>query len=623
MGRVKRGVDSAREVAALRSIFGELLPRDVVDNAYYSTSKLDYDLAYAILQSIVTQEPTHQQPSTDAFTTPTAAMEFIRTTFPSANFAEVESQMAAGIDVRKIVESLLTLQASAQEDHGESGSEAQASAVHALCAQFEGLSASDATSELESTNWDLTQSSVNLTSKMGFRNSDADQLASQHASVLADHSRAAVQLAELFPFVSANRIASVLDDTQFVVDAAVRVLASESQVTTVSPLRASTSTSTTTTPFVQQPRAANAVAPPVSSVRTASLPLASVTSSALSASAPAFGMPPTIPRTAASGGQKTPYVSSADDPIELLCAAFPEIARNTVELVFQMSNSSLEKAVENLETSLGSRETLTAVRKPVLGGKQRLTLSAEPAELPSQWSTTSSQSLTSTMKARGLQDDFAQLDKAVVDNVLRSCGGDVTAARKSLHAIARDTPTVKPVLTTAPRSTSQPHVAAANVDEADIPQVSRPLGSLYAAARREAAEHALMRNFFYREAARAFVGGSGAVAKQLAARGHFHNAEMHRAHQQGGHEIFTQRNALVGEDSIDLHGLHVQEALEMLRLRIQEQRRRGVKQLFVITGAGKHSLAGTARVKSAVIRFCREERIRYREPQSGGLMLSL
>jgi len=175
-----------------------------------------------------------------------------------------------------------------------------------------------------------------------------------------------------------------------------------------------------------------------------------------------------------------------------------------------------------------------------------------------------------------------------------------------------------------PPQQQQPHptvtvMTQPSTQPTDIADV--PLADMYAEARRLAAEHALMRNFYYREAARAFQTGQRAAAKDLAARGHWHNAEMHKAHARGGEQIFSQRNALVGANAIDLHGLHVKEAMTMLTQRIDALQRQGIRSLFVITGAGKHSVTGTARIKQAVLKFCHERRLRYKEPQSGGIVV--
>lgn len=66
-------------------------------------------------------------------------------------------------------------------------------------------------------------------------------------------------------------------------------------------------------------------------------------------------------------------------------------------------------------------------------------------------------------------------------------------------------------------------------------------------------------------------------------------------------------NAGLPRDEIDLHGLFVEEAVEIVRARMQEERRRGGKGLWVIVGKGNHSEGGVAKLKPAVEKFCREE----------------
>ena len=57
---------------------------------------------------------------------------------------------------------------------------------------------------------------------------------------------------------------------------------------------------------------------------------------------------------------------------------------------------------------------------------------------------------------------------------------------------------------------------------------------------------------------------------------------------------------------MDLHGLYVEEAVDVLRGRIADIRQEG---LWVIVGRGNHSV-GEARLGPAVVRFCREVGVR-------------
>jgi len=61
----------------------------------------------------------------------------------------------------------------------------------------------------------------------------------------------------------------------------------------------------------------------------------------------------------------------------------------------------------------------------------------------------------------------------------------------------------------------------------------------------------------------------------------------------------------------------------VLARRIQQARDQGIPQLFVITGAGKHSAKGVPRIKHAAIAFLKAAHIQFRIPrhQDGALIV--
>lgn len=60
-------------------------------------------------------------------------------------------------------------------------------------------------------------------------------------------------------------------------------------------------------------------------------------------------------------------------------------------------------------------------------------------------------------------------------------------------------------------------------------------------------------------------------------------------------------------DELDLHGLYVDEAVEIVGERMREERRRGGTGVWVIVGKGNHSEGGVAKIKPAVEEFCQRE----------------
>lgn len=70
---------------------------------------------------------------------------------------------------------------------------------------------------------------------------------------------------------------------------------------------------------------------------------------------------------------------------------------------------------------------------------------------------------------------------------------------------------------------------------------------------------------------------------------------------------------------MDLHGLHVKDAIEILEERIQELRKKREKQtLCVITGAGIHSDEKGPKIKPAVKEYLQTHSIKFEENDGNG-----
>mmetsp|Transcript_46670 Transcript_46670/g.89137 ORF Transcript_46670/g.89137 Transcript_46670/m.89137 type:complete len:241 (+) Transcript_46670:408-1130(+) len=158
------------------------------------------------------------------------------------------------------------------------------------------------------------------------------------------------------------------------------------------------------------------------------------------------------------------------------------------------------------------------------------------------------------------------------------------------------------------------------------------VGNLYQDVRADARDHARLRNVFFQQATQAYQVGNKALAKDLAFKGRYHAEQMKAAHAHASEAIFAQRNGVSpmamhpssggGNQPllIDLHGLHVAEALAFLRQRVGEWRAYGQRvHVHLLVGTGHHT-RGTrtpARLPAVVEDFLRSESLRYSEPQPG------
>lgn len=130
------------------------------------------------------------------------------------------------------------------------------------------------------------------------------------------------------------------------------------------------------------------------------------------------------------------------------------------------------------------------------------------------------------------------------------------------------------------------------------------VGHMYQSIRAKAAEEARLRNKYFDRAAAAFKKNDGATAKRLGALGREANERMKELHRQAAQAIFKARNPRHVLDVVDLHGLHVSEALERLPLAL-EKAPPGI--LRIVTGTGHHTKGtGRARLRPAVKTWLQE-----------------
>uniref|UniRef100_UPI00358F0F25 NEDD4-binding protein 2-like isoform X2 n=1 Tax=Myxine glutinosa TaxID=7769 RepID=UPI00358F0F25 len=131
------------------------------------------------------------------------------------------------------------------------------------------------------------------------------------------------------------------------------------------------------------------------------------------------------------------------------------------------------------------------------------------------------------------------------------------------------------------------------------------------------------RHEYFRKAAEAFKRGQRDVATYYAQQGHELGERMKRKHLQAAHEVMQKRNAaLLPQNIVDLHGLHVMEGtealLQVLKKKQQEYQQNGRPcMLSVITGRGNNSYRGIARLRPAVFDLLRRQGYRFTEPQEG------
>ncbi|XP_063777109.1 NEDD4-binding protein 2 isoform X1 [Pseudophryne corroboree] len=113
----------------------------------------------------------------------------------------------------------------------------------------------------------------------------------------------------------------------------------------------------------------------------------------------------------------------------------------------------------------------------------------------------------------------------------------------------------------------------------------------------------------YRKAAEAHNRGMKQVAAYYAQQGYLYGQKMKEENRRAAVQIYERANEyLLPENILDLHGLHVDEAMKHFRKVLQDKTEEikqngGKTYLLVITGRGNHSQGGVPRIKPAIIDY--------------------
>mmetsp|Transcript_15808 Transcript_15808/g.18450 ORF Transcript_15808/g.18450 Transcript_15808/m.18450 type:complete len:334 (+) Transcript_15808:80-1081(+) len=112
---------------------------------------------------------------------------------------------------------------------------------------------------------------------------------------------------------------------------------------------------------------------------------------------------------------------------------------------------------------------------------------------------------------------------------------------------------------------------------------------------------------------------------ELYKQAHAKKDEAHAANKEAAKAIFRSKNSGYGNDQMDLHGLYVKEAMDLVKDRLdlvdKDLRSGGLPSLTIITGAGHHSDNNKAKIKPQVIDLLRERGYPFVE-EEGQLIIS-
>eukprot|EP00041_Stephanoeca_diplocostata_P010562 m.168340 g.168340 ORF g.168340 m.168340 type:complete len:622 (-) comp18202_c0_seq1:207-2072(-) len=176
---------------------------------------------------------------------------------------------------------------------------------------------------------------------------------------------------------------------------------------------------------------------------------------------------------------------------------------------------------------------------------------------------------------------------------------------------------------------------ATPVQEVQWVRTGTVLGIEYDTYRADAIKHAEARNRYFQEARSAFLRGDKKGAKELSRRGRHHDACMREQHALAADSLFQSRNGGAAsrnpDNVVDLHGLHVDEALIYLERTLNtlshSTRLSQVPQhqyCYVVTGTGHHSShkhlgnRQQQRLEPAVTKYLIDNGYRWRKVRQKG-----
>ncbi|XP_059193931.1 NEDD4-binding protein 2 [Centropristis striata] len=238
------------------------------------------------------------------------------------------------------------------------------------------------------------------------------------------------------------------------------------------------------------------------------------------------------------------------------------------------------------------------------------------------------------LKENQLYALFPSIDRHFLQDIFRDHNYSLTQTELFLRPLLEEEP-VKTVV--APEAPRPDHLRAASKErgkrqkppESIVPNYQDTEDPEYVDFRAEASQQRSRQLECFSKAAEAYKQGRKEVASFYAQQGHLHGQRMREANHRAAVQIFKRVNSsLLPNNILDLHGLHVDEALEHLGQVLQDKTtdcEQGLcrPQLSVITGRGNHSQGGVARIRPAVIEYLTNKHYRFTEPKPGLVLVSL
>ncbi|EGC30728.1 hypothetical protein DICPUDRAFT_41017 [Dictyostelium purpureum] len=130
------------------------------------------------------------------------------------------------------------------------------------------------------------------------------------------------------------------------------------------------------------------------------------------------------------------------------------------------------------------------------------------------------------------------------------------------------------------------------------------------------------RDELHKQADKAFEDGNKSLGFELREKAKAKTKELEQASKQASRAVFNAKNAKNDKYTVDLHGLHANDAIDLLKERMDEIKG-SKKQFTIITGAGNHSDANGPKIKPMVHKLLKEQNITFEEVNNGSITCTI
>ncbi|XP_064636419.1 uncharacterized protein LOC135493227 [Lineus longissimus] len=291
-----------------------------------------------------------------------------------------------------------------------------------------------------------------------------------------------------------------------------------------------------------------------------------------------------------------------------------------------------EEFPNRLPRSLSPSTSLQQIMEEELAMKKK-----REEEMEKLTTSASHDTMARRMKRQKLYELFPGLQESILDEIFESCGHALGPTVSAIRGPTEENP--QSVFTSSNLSDYEEIlVREAEVESKNPKYLGKSSADYqtfedpdYQDYRAEATLHYNIRCECFQKAQEAHRRGKKQVATFYSQQGHMHTEKIRAANKRASEKMLEHRSGkLQKSNTLDLHGLHVSEAIEaledILTRRQNENAERPDKRklhLYVVTGRGAHSKGGIARIKPAIVGYLNRNGYRFSEPQIGMLRINV